>query len=360
MRPILLLLLILTISTVAMAAPETTIEVTRAPDTLTRDARQRWDEGMAAVERHDLEGARVAFKQAYALKPVPEVLRMLAAAEILTGRDVEGARHLDEVLRKAAKLTAQERADLNDLLRKVESRVGRIVVTVDAADADVLIDGEQVGRSPLGFAWHVTPGVHKIKLYKQGFRPVERDSTARAGEVTTEAFTLEPLGQANEAAITPGVAPTQPAPSRDSSVPPSTPTRSPVAGKTVAVVAGAGLTAVALGMTIGFALKGAAATSDRRELQRQADALYGPSACASGSSGSSALCADLDAKSHDRASAYRIANATFFATAVFAVATVGTLLLWPEERRPAPSGARLRPGAWAAQGAAGLQVDGRF
>src|SRR5882724_88200 len=69
------------------------------PNEAVRMARRRFQEGVAAVDAGNYEAARVAFQQAYALKPHPSVLRNLGEAELKPGRHLEAARHLSTFIR---------------------------------------------------------------------------------------------------------------------------------------------------------------------------------------------------------------------------------------------------------------------
>src|SRR5262249_39566680 len=113
-----------------------------------RMARKRFQEGVAAVDAGNYEGARVAFQQAYALKPHPSVLRNLAQAELMTKRYLEAARHLSTFIRDTTYGTAADREAAAKSLAQAEEQVGRVLVFVDIAGADITIDGELAGRSP--------------------------------------------------------------------------------------------------------------------------------------------------------------------------------------------------------------------
>src|SRR5262245_23442713 len=66
----------------------------------TEVARQRFREGVAHYDRQDYEKARLAFLQAYLLKPHPAVLLNLAQSELRAGRHAEAAANFAKYLRE--------------------------------------------------------------------------------------------------------------------------------------------------------------------------------------------------------------------------------------------------------------------
>src|SRR5882724_7293141 len=62
-------------------------------------ARQRFREGVQYYDQHQFEKARLAFLQAYALKPHPSVLLNLAQSELRSGHPDDAALHFSQYLR---------------------------------------------------------------------------------------------------------------------------------------------------------------------------------------------------------------------------------------------------------------------
>ncbi len=65
---------------------------------------------------------------------------------------------------------------------QLQPEEARLVVTVSAPGAEVRLDGEPVGRSPLPEALVVTPGQHAVDVKLAGYLPDHRELTLAAGE----------------------------------------------------------------------------------------------------------------------------------------------------------------------------------
>ncbi|GMV18160.1 MAG: hypothetical protein AMXMBFR56_63840 [Polyangiaceae bacterium] len=332
--------------------PGSSPTISKAPDTLTAEARTRFDEGVRAAGRRDFEAARVAFKQAYALKPVPEVLRNLGAAEVMSGHDLEGARHLTEYLAGAKDLPDRERDELTKLVNQAEKKLGRIVVEVDLDGAGITVGSDPVGTSPLRWAWYVTPGDHAVTASKPGAG--EAKQTIRVAAGALEKVSLRLVKETGE----PGPAPAPPASpaalggtstgASDGSDPVGP---KPSDRSIVPAVIGGGLAAVGIGLGVMWRL-GADSDAD------DADAILGrlgPAPCGAGTPYASE-CAEVRDKND---SSRQKSNLSTISFAVGAAALVGTAvyLLWPE---PSASTGSIRPRALVGGGVAQLGFEGRF
>lgn len=174
-------------------------------DASTAQARARWYEGVRAFEAGDFESARVAFAQAYALKPTPPVLRNLGEAEIASGDHVSGANHLTRFLREADELDSEEREKVKRSIAKAEAHVGRLELVTDADGARVFVDGQFVGFTPLEHVVYLEPGWREVRLSKEE-RSVQRLVEAEAGYLVSLELRFEKK-QDFESASVPAPAP---------------------------------------------------------------------------------------------------------------------------------------------------------
>src|SRR5262245_38844234 len=104
-------------------------------------ARQRFREGVQYYDAHHFEKARLAFLQAYAIKPHPSVLLNLAQSELRSGHPDDAATHFSQYLRTNTGLTDAERQETTLGYNNAKSRVAEVALAVDPAGAQVLVDG---------------------------------------------------------------------------------------------------------------------------------------------------------------------------------------------------------------------------
>jgi hypothetical protein len=152
----------------------------------TETARQRFREGVAHYDRQDYEKARLAFLQAYLLKPHPAVLLNLAQSELRAGRHAEAADHFAQYIRGNPTAPAMDHAKAG--FDEARQKVTELNVQVNAPGAAITVDGADVGRSPLPNAVYLTPGRHSV-VARKGTASADKVLDAVAGR--REYITLE-------------------------------------------------------------------------------------------------------------------------------------------------------------------------
>jgi hypothetical protein len=193
-----------------------------APDPVTEVARQRYEEGVKAFDAGRYEEARSAFLQAYALKRHPAVLLNLGLSELRSGKYVEdGGNHLQQFVREHTAATPEQKASAEKAIADAKKRTAWVVVSVDAAGADVSIDGTALGKSPLLDPHFVKPGKHTLLASLQG-KSATTQVDAKAGAATPANLNLG-VGSAPPVA---GVVP----PGGAAAAPPSTAPAPPPSG----------------------------------------------------------------------------------------------------------------------------------
>lgn len=320
-----------------------------------RTARRRFQEGVAAVDAGNYEAARIAFQQAYALKPHPAVLRNLGQAELKTGRYLEAARHLAVFLRDTTYGSPAEREVAGRSLATAEAQVGRMVIEVDVPGADVTVDGETAGRSPVTDPFYAEPGERVVRIRKDGYEPYERAVLIEAGRSMQVKITLEAAPVPTPAASFSRVTGSRAASLTDGAdsipgalgpPPPglAPPSESKSGVRTFALAATGGLALVAASVWIGFTLKGASLDNDASDLLSRVTAMHPMTGCQT----ADPLCDELRDVSDRRARANTVALVGGIATGAFAAA-FATILLWPRSGgavahsvlRPVASGDRI-------------------
>jgi hypothetical protein len=157
--------------------------------------RKRFAEGVTALKNGKYEDARISFQQSYALKPAPGALRNLAASELKTGRYVDAARHFAVYL-KTTKPPFVDRVDLvEQAFAEAKSHCGMLVVETNVNGAEIGVDGETIGRTPLGAdPWWVEPGEHLVTAHLHGYDDHRERHNLEAGRTLRIFVTLLPSG----------------------------------------------------------------------------------------------------------------------------------------------------------------------
>jgi hypothetical protein len=173
----------------------------------TEVARQRFREGVAHYDHQDYEKARLAFLQAYLLKPHPAVLLNLAQSELRAGRHAEAAENFAKYIRENPTAAAVDHAKTG--FEEARQKVTELNVQVNATGATVSIDGADVGRSPLPNSVYLMPGRHSV-VARKGEASAEKVLDAVAGRreyialEMREGYTPSPLLPAGSEGSTSG------------------------------------------------------------------------------------------------------------------------------------------------------------
>ena len=310
-------------------------------------ARKRFQEGVAAADARNYEAARVAFQQAYALKPHPSVLRNLGQAELKTGHYLDAARHLATFIRDTTFGTPTERESAKKSLAEAETKVGRLILEVDIAGAEVTVDGEMSGRSPLGAdPVYVEPGQRVVRVQKDGFDLYEQTQSFEPDRVIRLKVALRPSGPvATEAASVSRTSPTliepvliAPAPDRSRPGPsPFAPTADRVErgggvdARTIVLISGVSLTVLAAGFGAGLTLQGVSLDDEAATQRAIVTEKYGIAGC-SPANAMQRDCVKLDDTLDRRNRANAIGQGAFIAAGVLGAATLVTFFLWPRSQ----------------------------
>jgi PEGA domain-containing protein len=178
-------------------------------DVARQRAAETFRQGVEAFDRRDFETARVAFLQTLALRPSEAaVQRNLGLSEIYSGHYLDGARRLARVLQTTSQGSSEERSRMQESLKKAETHLQRLTVEVDVDGAEIVVEGTELGRSPLPFAWYLPPGPYDLSVSKPGYRSSTHAGVAQAGKADHVRVVLEPI----RAEVPPPVVPAAPAP----------------------------------------------------------------------------------------------------------------------------------------------------
>lgn len=178
----------------ANAAQPGTANDSNQADDLYRRANVAYDEGK-------LEEAYDLYTRAFSLKKSYDIASNLGQTEFKLGKFAAAAEHLAyslSVYPPNGKVEAREK--MQAMLEDARKQSGRLRVQVNVDGALVLIDGKEIGRSPLASEVYVSAGSHQIEAKKDGFKLVTRSVSVEAGN--SEPVALE-LDKADSSVVVP-------------------------------------------------------------------------------------------------------------------------------------------------------------
>jgi PEGA domain len=152
-------------------------------DALSDTARELFLKGVKAWEQQKWDQCRAALLAAFAIKRHTQIAGNLADCELRLGKDRDAAEHawfFAHGLRPDA--PTERRAAAEALLKQAQAKVGTLVVTVDADGADVLVDGQSAGKTPLRGPVFVEPGRHVVEALRAGGPGAQATADVGAGE----------------------------------------------------------------------------------------------------------------------------------------------------------------------------------
>ena len=132
-------------------------------DTTTQEVKARFHEGVDLFDAGQFEAARNKFRQAYALKPLPDILFNLAWSSLKSSHPVDAERDFERFLREGKDIDAAKRDDVMKGLAEARGKNGHIEIAAPPG-TDVMIDNDHAGTAPFTDAMPVDPGAHVVKF----------------------------------------------------------------------------------------------------------------------------------------------------------------------------------------------------
>jgi hypothetical protein len=277
----------------------------------------RFDEGSAALDKGDFEGARLSLLQAYAIDPQPRYLWKLAVAEEKGDHPLEALSHARQYARTSG-LSDDERRAAADLLSEASAKVGHVRLEAPPSTTFSLDGAPLAVVAPVTDPLDVVPGRHALEAHFHE-RSASTAVAPAAGETVVWQIQFEVPSPA------PAVRPVAPAATpRPAEATYDTPSGKPPASPRWLAAAGfvAGGLAT-LGVMGGFL----AAARNEDEKWSLLDATTG--SCPQPPA--TAQCSALKAAADARATNENVAIGFGTAGGVFVLAAVVSLIAWPDK-----------------------------
>lgn len=192
-------------------------------------ADELYRQGVDAFAAGKLEEAHKLLAEAWSLKKGADIGANLGIVAQKLGKNVEAAEALSYAVDHfPVGASADARQQLVDKLAIVKREVAAVTIAVNVAEANVSVDGKELGKAPLAGVTWLDPGQHTFTARRDGYEPAEVSFRLLGGDSTKIDLTLTPSKTAGPDAPSEEKLPMWP------------------------MLAFGGLTAVGLGVGIGF------------------------------------------------------------------------------------------------------------
>ncbi|WP_441288952.1 PEGA domain-containing protein [Sorangium sp. KYC3313] len=288
-------------------------------------------------------------ESAWELNRTFDVAYNLGNTEYQLKKHREAARHLSFALRNwpLMKAAAKLKATAEQRFAESRAQVGALVVTAGAPGAEVLVDGNAVGKAPLEGEVFVDPGEHRVEAKHLDYEPASQTVSVAKGGTAEVKLAITPVKAEPRASArtTPdggtsaaGAGIVGPVAGQ----PPAGPVEpQPLPKKNwVPVIALGAASAVGLGVGIGMTVASNNASADGHA---QADAiLKAGGGCPDAPAAYSQACSELRSTASQVDTFGRAATVAYTASGVLAIAAV-TYALWPRSGTKAAGKVRVLP-----------------
>jgi hypothetical protein len=311
-------------------------------------------EGVRFVTQQSWKEAEEKFLGAWALNPTYDVAANLGQTQYRMGKYRDAAEHLAFALKHWPIIGKKEpREGAQKRFEEVRGHVGAVKIQVSVAGATVLVDGKEVGKSPIEIEVYVEPGKRTFAAKLAGYEDAKQTIEATAGG--EQSVTMALMASVSAAKVVPAAsasaAQSPPVPSAGS----STQRRSVVPGVVLGGAAG-----VALATSIGLLVNGGAKGSSARDTH---DAiLKAGHSCVMGASNYDARCAQLSNTGKAGDTLHNVGVGLLVGAGVAAVGAAA-YFLWPVSSASRATMSRRRSLSLAPSvsvTSAGLLISGAF
>jgi hypothetical protein len=160
-------------------------------DSLQGAAKQAYESAKLLATNKDFDGALAEFRQAYTYSKDPRLLFNMAICQKELHHYAKMRVFLDQYLHDGVGVASPESlASAQDALTAIKPLVAALQLKVSEPGAEVTVDGEVVGTSPVMERVSVDLGRHTISVKKSGFDPHEQTLETPGGTEAVVQITL--------------------------------------------------------------------------------------------------------------------------------------------------------------------------
>jgi hypothetical protein len=173
----------------ATATTPATTPAAAPSESSVKEAGKHFTRGVSLFGEADYRAALVEFRRAYEIAPNAAVLYNLGQTYYQLQNYAAALAALERYLNESP-ATASHRHEVEQTIEILRSRVGRVEVKTNVGDAEITVDDELVGKTPLQQPLVVSIGRRKITAMRPGHTPDTRFIDVAAGENTKVDLTL--------------------------------------------------------------------------------------------------------------------------------------------------------------------------
>ena len=345
------------------AAPAVPHEPTEAERAEERALRELMRAGAQEAEAGNWDGAARAYRSAWHVREHFAIALNLAEAEMKLGNYLKAAGLWQFYLDHVPPELKDSDTDAEAQLAECRAHLGSVQISVEGGLATVLVNDAEVGQAPFDAPLWLDPGTYEIRARRGDERSLPSPLRLEAGAATSVYVTF-PSTDAKPLASTVPVSSEPSAAKQDvamSTVSTST--------QTYVLIGGSVLTAVALGIGVGYWSQAdqlqddAESTRETAVREAEENGLVPENACRANPEVRPSGCSTLSKQWNDQATASDISRGAFIAAAVLGVGTAVTYLLWPSPES-SESGSKPQPrvsvGLWLPGTGSGATIEGTF
>ena len=149
------------------------------------EAQQRFKRALDLYEEGSLDAARVELRRAYDLAPTYKLLYNLGQVEFELHDYPAALADFQQFLDMGGSdVTPERKAQVQKDIDRLRARVATLTIAVDVASAEVFVDDQLVGTSPLGKPLTVSAGRRELSVVKNGFVTAKRIVDLAGGDTS--------------------------------------------------------------------------------------------------------------------------------------------------------------------------------
>jgi hypothetical protein len=156
-------------------------------------AREHYERGLSLVEQRSFDAALAEFDLAYAKSPHFAVLYNIGLCQVALGRPLPAVDALSRYLSEGgAEVPAERRAQVEVQIAELEARFAELSVTADRPGTTIVVDGREIGQTPLEKPVRLPAGPHEVSATIDGVPTASRRIELGERERRTIDFAFAP------------------------------------------------------------------------------------------------------------------------------------------------------------------------